>query len=390
MSHLSVSIQIVAHNAAKHLRGCLKSILDHADPALEVIVTDDASEDATAAILREIAAADSRVKVITNSSSQGEPECRRMMVEKTSAELIVPFSTADLLIPGRLERQRQILTGVPVLVGTYGKTLGWNEGSCYARYCAGRTFSNFHFFRHRPFDDGALMCRREALLGVGNYAEPVPRAEVDLPGIGSSFTWQRLAMAGPLHFDNSFVQFRRLPEPGFNPLPHLALPGIQLRIQQFMLEFAKKQFGALLQALINGDTAKWREIPPPLLLQLLGLLAVAAQSNRQDVTGLLDRAAMIDPDDYGIAVSRIDSLLQRQEWQAAADAAAALAELGKDDLFVRVIARKMQRETWQTGRLATIPEDAAVWQQEEFVFTGSCEEIDRVISPLRRYIDMAY
>jgi len=59
-----VSVLIPARNEEASIRAALESILRYDNPTLEVIVQDDCSEDATAAIVREVAAADSRVRLI--------------------------------------------------------------------------------------------------------------------------------------------------------------------------------------------------------------------------------------------------------------------------------------------------------------------------------------
>ena len=60
-----VSVIVPARNEARNIEACLRSILASTYPALEVIVVDDRSEDATGAIARAIADhADGRVRVV--------------------------------------------------------------------------------------------------------------------------------------------------------------------------------------------------------------------------------------------------------------------------------------------------------------------------------------
>jgi hypothetical protein len=60
----NVSVLIPARNEEASIRPALESILRYGNPSLEVLVQDDCSEDATAAIVREIATVDSRVRLI--------------------------------------------------------------------------------------------------------------------------------------------------------------------------------------------------------------------------------------------------------------------------------------------------------------------------------------
>lgn len=59
-----VSIIVPARNEAHQIRRCLESLLRQDYPALEVIVVDDRSEDATLSILEQMATCDPRLKVV--------------------------------------------------------------------------------------------------------------------------------------------------------------------------------------------------------------------------------------------------------------------------------------------------------------------------------------
>jgi chlorobactene glucosyltransferase len=59
-----VSVIVPARNEAHNIERCVRSILGTSWPALEVIVVDDRSEDGTGAIVRAIAAADARLRVV--------------------------------------------------------------------------------------------------------------------------------------------------------------------------------------------------------------------------------------------------------------------------------------------------------------------------------------
>ncbi len=59
-----LSVLIPARNEARNIRRCLESILAQEYPAMEVLVLDDGSTDATAAIVEAIAARDPRVRLI--------------------------------------------------------------------------------------------------------------------------------------------------------------------------------------------------------------------------------------------------------------------------------------------------------------------------------------
>ena len=62
-----VSIILPARNEAASIDSCVRSLLAQDYPRLEIIAVDDCSDDATAAILRRLAAADSRLRVVAGS-----------------------------------------------------------------------------------------------------------------------------------------------------------------------------------------------------------------------------------------------------------------------------------------------------------------------------------
>ena len=66
-----ISLIVPVYNMAKYLPRCLDSALGHAFDNIEVIAVDDASTDESPSVLAERAAADSRLKVITQSQNGG-------------------------------------------------------------------------------------------------------------------------------------------------------------------------------------------------------------------------------------------------------------------------------------------------------------------------------
>lgn len=61
----NISILVAVYNGERYLRQCLDSILEQTMKDLQVICVDDASMDHSLDILREYAAKDSRVQVLS-------------------------------------------------------------------------------------------------------------------------------------------------------------------------------------------------------------------------------------------------------------------------------------------------------------------------------------
>ncbi len=117
MSTPSISVVMSVYNNADTLPAALGSILSQEGVALELIVIDDGSTDASGQILDEVAARDPRLKVV-HKQNEG---LTRALIEgcgMASAPWIARQDADDLSLPGRLRAQldRALQPDVPVLV----------------------------------------------------------------------------------------------------------------------------------------------------------------------------------------------------------------------------------------------------------------------------------
>ncbi|MEQ1590626.1 MAG: glycosyltransferase family 2 protein [Gallionella sp.] len=71
MSSELVSVVMATYNGEKYLRQQMSSILEQTHPNFELIVVDDASADKTLSILKEFAALDNRIHVVTAEKNMG-------------------------------------------------------------------------------------------------------------------------------------------------------------------------------------------------------------------------------------------------------------------------------------------------------------------------------
>jgi len=106
-----VSVVIPAYNAERFLAEAIESVLAQAYEPLEIIVVDDGSTDATAAITRRFAPA----VVCIGQPNAGIGAARNRGVDAAGGELLAFLDADDLWTPGRLRRQvDQIASGSPV------------------------------------------------------------------------------------------------------------------------------------------------------------------------------------------------------------------------------------------------------------------------------------
>lgn len=88
MNKPAVSVIIPVYNTEKFLRRCLESVCNQTLRELEVICVNDASTDASAAILAEFAARDSRVKVITFERNRGAAVARNAGIDAATGDYL--------------------------------------------------------------------------------------------------------------------------------------------------------------------------------------------------------------------------------------------------------------------------------------------------------------
>lgn len=91
-----VSVVIPVYNAEKYLRACLDSVVAQSLREIEIICVDDGSTDASAAILREYAARDPRVRVITQENA-GVGPARNAGIRAARGEFVAFIDPDDLL-----------------------------------------------------------------------------------------------------------------------------------------------------------------------------------------------------------------------------------------------------------------------------------------------------
>jgi glycosyltransferase involved in cell wall biosynthesis len=89
---------------ANYIERALDSALAQTMPDLEVIVVDDASEDATLEVGHRIAARDARVRVLQNKHNSGPSASRNRAISVARGEWIALLDGDDAWLPERLER----------------------------------------------------------------------------------------------------------------------------------------------------------------------------------------------------------------------------------------------------------------------------------------------
>jgi glycosyltransferase involved in cell wall biosynthesis len=127
----AVSILLPIRNAAETLPAALDSLLAQTFGDFEIVAVDDGSTDATAAILRQYAARDRRLRPFANAVAAGLVPALRIAHGLAGAPLLARMDADDVAYPERLEKQVALLEADPDLAGCGCRLLverGWMEG----------------------------------------------------------------------------------------------------------------------------------------------------------------------------------------------------------------------------------------------------------------------
>ena len=163
-----VSVVTPAYNAEPYLAQAINSILGQTFTDLELIVVDDASTDATAAILAGYR--DPRLRVVRNERNLGVVGARNRGLAMARGEFIAPFDADDISLPTRLEKQVVYLSDHPeaVLVGTATRNL--EQGNVVpGRQMIDNSPVMVRWLLHviNPLGHGTLMMRSGAVAAIG-------------------------------------------------------------------------------------------------------------------------------------------------------------------------------------------------------------------------------
>ncbi|MDZ7848856.1 MAG: glycosyltransferase family 2 protein [Owenweeksia sp.] len=175
--HPTLSIITPVKNAAPWLAGCIQSGLGQNYQDWEWIFVDDHSTDNSAAIIAEFTGKDSRIKLFSNAG-QGIIPALQQALSESSGHFITRMDADDLMPPGRLEKMRGRLQGLPpktVVTGLveyfseaevspgYHKYQNWLNGILRE----GRHWENI--YRECVVASPNWMMRRDELIKTGGF-----------------------------------------------------------------------------------------------------------------------------------------------------------------------------------------------------------------------------
>lgn len=118
-----VSVTIVTWNSAKHLQQCFTALSEQDYPHVEVIIVDNASDDGTREILRQVEA---KWRVIYNSQNAGFAAGQNQAIRASGGAWVLCLNPDVLLNPDFITQLTTAAEKYPDAGALCGKLLRWN------------------------------------------------------------------------------------------------------------------------------------------------------------------------------------------------------------------------------------------------------------------------
>lgn len=105
----AVSVIMPAYNCAAFLPAAVASVQAQTVNNWELIIVDDHSRDDTLALARQLAASDSRIRVLANEQNLGVSQTRNRAIGEARGTFIACLDSDDIWLPRKLELQLSLL-----------------------------------------------------------------------------------------------------------------------------------------------------------------------------------------------------------------------------------------------------------------------------------------
>ncbi len=171
----TISVIMPTYNGERFLRPAIESVLSQSFCDVELLVIDDGSTDSTPAILRECAAQDERMIVLTNPQNLGIAAATNRGLAAARGEYIALQDHDDISLPHRFQAELDFLRSHPdiAVVGS-SATLIDDEGVAYAEFplpCEEIDIKWRLLFVGDALHYTSVIVRRDALQSIGGYGE---------------------------------------------------------------------------------------------------------------------------------------------------------------------------------------------------------------------------
>jgi GT2 family glycosyltransferase len=123
VTRATVGVVIPCYNYAEYVVAAIDSVLSQAGVDVDIVVVDDASTDASSAVVREIADREPRVRLLQHEHNRGPVETFNDGLAAVRGEYLVRLDADDMLTPGSLQRSVALAQAHPSVGLVYGHPL---------------------------------------------------------------------------------------------------------------------------------------------------------------------------------------------------------------------------------------------------------------------------
>lgn len=109
----TITVLVPTRERSDTLKDCLSTCVSQADDNLRILVSDNASQDATSAVVKGFQARDRRVEYINPGARLGMPEHWEFAVEHVRDGFVIVIGDDDALFPDAIAAMREILKSHP-------------------------------------------------------------------------------------------------------------------------------------------------------------------------------------------------------------------------------------------------------------------------------------
>ncbi len=156
-----ISIIIPAYNSEKYIAECLASASAQTMQDIEIIVVDDASQDATEKLIRQAAERDARIRCVRHEENKSVMQARKTGFAHSTGRYILFVDSDDMLTPDACEKAYQAIRQQDTDILGFGVTLfapeSYGQELCSQEQTVGqhtepfRTKSSFGLAGEKPF-----------------------------------------------------------------------------------------------------------------------------------------------------------------------------------------------------------------------------------------------
>jgi glycosyltransferase involved in cell wall biosynthesis len=203
----AISVILACYNTERYLRAAVQSILTQTFTDFELLLLDDGSTDSSTKICNQLAANDSRIKLISRPN-KGLTKTLNEGLSLATAPLIARMDADDISLPTRFAKQVEYLTAHPdcvclgtrvTLIDPYDSPINTTDHKLTHAEIDADILKGIGWSIVHP----AAMMRTDAVRRVGGYREQFKTSQdLDL--------WLRLAEIGQLaNLPDPLVQYRQ-------------------------------------------------------------------------------------------------------------------------------------------------------------------------------------